>query len=546
MARLQILGHAFISYEYDLRHVYWSEMSEKVINKFGKKVFTDNVEVEEILLFCFQYFIVKFKEIVFSENSFTFYMYVFWLHEESLKIYLQYNQGASLHPIDENEFARSRRILKAVLEQGCDIDLKWGEFPKDSNELNRFDEKIQHLLYAGTWLYHFADQIAYQKMIEECNFIQFDENDYISIDFQHHYGTAYHKLFPAIGEEYERGAFELEIVHELKQKINECFKIDYDWAGAIIYEIKKHHNSKDSTLQTIEPYILPKNLAMQFGITEDDAKLFYDGLTISRENKMSLEDLILKPYSMDRFMYRPILVYEIDGVERALVGEEKYPESVMVLATNALKWNTLPKEWLQNDCMKVFMQLKGNEHDKLLEDEVEKILIEKKTRFIRNVKSFKQKSKINVNIDNAICGEIDFLIINTKLKKLLVVDCKYNKARYEAVGYRTDDTNFKTKYEPKMLKKHNWVLNNITVVNDHFQIIYQDESIDVKGYEVETVFFINTPTFYMFNGDYKAITLSQIPDYLDGNYKYNLLSIKHDGEEIKHPFFRKQKMKSEE
>lgn len=539
MARLQILDHAFISYEYDLRHIYWAEMSQNVIDKFGKKIFTDNAEVEEILLFCFQYLIEKFKEIVFSENSFTFFMYVFWLHEESLKIYLQYTQGASLHPIDENEFARSRRILKAILEQGCDIDLKWGEFPKDSDELKKFDEKIQHLLYVGTWLYHFADQIAFQKMIEECNFIEFDEEDYIMIDFQHHYGTAYHKLFPAIGEEYERGAYELEIVPEIKQKINKCFKIDYDWAGAIIYEIKKHHNPKDSSLQTIEPYVLPKNLSMQFGITEDDAKLFYDGLTISRKNKMSLEDLILKPYSMDRFMFRPILVYEIDGVERALVGEEKYPESVMVLATNALKWNTLPKEWLQNDCMKTFMQLKGNEHDKLLEDEVEKIFIEKKIRFTRNVKSFKQKSKINVNIDNAICGEIDFLIINTKLKKLLVVDCKYNKARYEAVGYRTDDTNFKTKYEPKMYKKHNWVFNNITVVNEHFQIIYQDESIDIKGYEVETVFFINTPTFYMFNGKYKAITLSQVSEYLDGNYKYDILTINHNGKAINHPYFKK-------
>src|SRR5690554_4241831 len=98
MARIQILGHAFISYEYDLRHVYWAEMSQKVIDNYGKKVFTDNAEVEDILIFCFQYLIEKFKEIVFSEDSFTFYMYVFWLHEESLKIYLQYNQGAKLDP----------------------------------------------------------------------------------------------------------------------------------------------------------------------------------------------------------------------------------------------------------------------------------------------------------------------------------------------------------------------------------------------------------------------------------------------------------------
>ncbi len=185
MARLQILGHAFISYEYDLRDVYWTEMSQKVIDKFGNKSFKDSTEVEEILLFCFEYLVKKFKELVFSETSFTFFMYVFWLHEESIKIYLKHVQGASLSPVDENEFARSRRILKAMLEQGCDIDLKWGKFPKDSDELEKFDGKIQHLLYIGTWLYHFADHIAYQKMVEEYNMVEFDEG-YFTIGTPEH------------------------------------------------------------------------------------------------------------------------------------------------------------------------------------------------------------------------------------------------------------------------------------------------------------------------------------------------------------------------
>lgn len=539
MARLSILGHPFISYEYNLKDIYWTEMSKLIIQKFGKKSFTSQYEVEEILLFCFDYLISKFKELMISEKDFTFFMYVFWLHEESIKIYLKNIQGEKLDPIDNNEFARSRRILKTILEQGCDIDLNKGKFPDSSEELERLDDKIQHLLYVGTWLYDFADHIAYQKMVEEYNVIEFDESDLLMIGFQHHYGVAYSSLFPAIGEEYERGSYELENVKELRQKINDCFKIDYDWAVGVIYEIKKYHNKNDPSLQTLEPYILAKNLAHEFNISEASAKLFYDGLTISRVNKMSLKDLILKPYSMDRFMYRPILVYQIDGIDRALVGEEKFPESMMVLATNALNWNSLPKEWLLNVCMKRFLQFKGNEHDKLLEDEVEKSLLTKKLRFCRNIKSFKQYKANNIKIDNATCGEIDFIIVNEQLKKVIVVDCKYNKARYEAVGYRTDDTNFKSKYEPKMLKKHQWVISNLPVVTKHFQIIYDNINIDVTGYKVETVFFINTPTFYMFNGDYKAITLSQVPDYLDGKFKYDLVSINDDGKEIKHPFFRK-------
>lgn len=545
MARLDIHGHPVLSYEASQRDVYWGGVSKEVIAKFGNKKFTIHDEVEEILIFAFQYFVNEFKNLVFSETKFTFFMYVFWLHEESLKLNLKLLSGQKLHSIDENEFARYRRILKAILEQGCDIDLEWGKFP-NAVELLVLDEKIQNLHYVGTWMYHLADAIALHKMIEECHAVEFDDENMLVIPWQHHYGHAYDRLFPNLGPDYEKGTFDEQAIHELKDKINKCFSIDYDWAGGIIYEIKKYHNPKDPSLQTIEPYVLPKILAEQFKISEGIAKLYYDGLTISRQNKMSLEDLVLKPYSMNRFLFRPILVYSIGGVERALVGEDKFPESMLVLATNALNWNSLPEEWLQIPCMRTFLYQKANEHDKILEDRVEEAIIEKELLYVRNIKSFKRKQGNNVNIDNATCGEIDFIIVNRDIQTVFVVDCKYNKARYEAVGYRTDNTNFEKEYEPKMAKKLAWVSQNLNVLNEHLQIINNNNEIDVSSYEVEAVFFINTPTFYMFNGRYKAITLKQVPEFLDGRYEYPELFILDEDEEgneimgrVKHPYFKK-------
>jgi len=60
------------------------------------------------------------------------------------------------------------------------------------------DEKIQELIYLGTWMYEFADKIAFQKMIEECHQVYFDEENLLVIDWQYHYGQTYKQLFQCL------------------------------------------------------------------------------------------------------------------------------------------------------------------------------------------------------------------------------------------------------------------------------------------------------------------------------------------------------------
>lgn len=545
MARQDILGHAFISYESGYRHIYWQELSYLVIKNFGSNSIFDESKVEEILIFCFSFLIDKFKNIVLSDKNYAFFKYVFWLHEESIEIYIKWIKGSRLDPISEGEFASNRRILRAILEQGCDIDLVRGKFP-DQQGLEAMDEKIHHLLYLGHWIYQFADAIALQKMIEDCHYIDFDENGQLAFNWKYHYGTAYVELMPLLGESNERGAYELENVPEFIEKISECFSIDFNWARDVIFHIKQHHNPKDPSLQTIDPEVLPQNLSANFGIPEQEAQIFYKGLTISRENKLSLEDLILKPHSIDRLLTRPILVYNIDGEDRALVGSNKFPESIMVLATNGLNWNALPREWLAIKCMSDFLQKKSHDHDKLFEDQIEIKIREKDLLFIRNVKSLKQHNGNNVRIDNSQCGEIDFIVVNKRIKKIYVVECKYCRARYEAVGYRTDDSNFKNNYDSKLLKKENWVRSNLRVIEEHIQIIYQNNEINIVDYNIQAVYFLNTPIFYSLNGDFKAIPLKEISNFLDGIFKYpaieanyNNANGKRTSRTIEHPYFRK-------
>ncbi|MFV8269498.1 hypothetical protein ACNQGP_06100 [Flavobacterium sp. GT2N3] len=536
MARIYIDKILVITYEHEkLREIYWQKLSSHIIQKHENSKFSKHEDVELILFDCFNFLVNEFKEIINSETLLPFFLYIFYLHEESIKLFVKISAGYSLNQISESEFARYRRILKLILEQGCDINLGWGKFP-EGKEVFEMDEKLQKLLHIGTWIYEFADLIAYHKMINESREINFDENNLLQFSWQHHYGIAYKNLFPTLSEDYEKAVFDENAIEELKQAINQCFEIDYNIAGQIIFEIKKFHNAT-SPFQTIEPYVLPLNLKNHFPISDFLAESFYNGLSISRKNKMSLKDVVRKPYSTERYMYRPILIYNIEGVDRALVGREKFVESIYVLATNAINWNTIPNDWLRNKGMMKFISRKGNTHDKILEDKIEAILIQQNLLYSRNIKTFKQPNKINIRIDNELAGEIDYIVVNINLKTIFVADSKYNKARYEAVGYRSDYSNFFRTYEPQLERKVKWIEENKIVLQEHLKITNNLSTLEISDFDVVGVFFINTPSFYMFNGNYKAITLNQISNFVSGNYK--LIELNYNQKKFSHPYFRK-------
>lgn len=518
MARAYIDGHLMLRYSDTPADIYWTEVSTYISNKYGSDQILDHQIVEKILFDSFQFMADRFKSLINEEKALTFFLYVFYLHEESIKIYRKNTfEGLSLYPVANNEFAMYRRVLKNVLEQGCEIDLTWGDFPT-SEEVLRMDKKMQDLIYLGRWLYDLADSIALHKMVNNFHAITFEAIDDMVIDFQYHYAELYNDLFPQLQEDYEKAIADDQSVHKLRHAIDICFGIEYDFAVGVIFKIKAHFS--DTEFQTIQPHVLPQNLVGQYGISTEEATRFYAGLTLSRSTKMSLEDLVYKPYNMNRYMFRPILVYKIGGEDRALVGKEKVMESIFVMSTNAIHWNALPSEWLTNRGMGQFLNELGNEHDKILEDAIEKKVRENNLPSVRNIKSFKQADGDNININNAIAGEIDFIIINEKLKKLFVADSKYNRARYEVVGFRNDYSLFVKQYEPKMEKKTNWVRDNLPVVTAHFRMVYNRPHLDLTGFEVEGVFFINTPTFYMLNGKYKAITLNHLSDYLLGKFAF--------------------------
>ena len=140
---------------------------------------------------------------------------------------------------------------------------------------------------------------------------------------------------------------------------------------------------------------------------------------------------------------------------------------------------------------------------KILEDKIEIELRKNHLKFARNIKSLKTLTNNNINIDNAQCGEVDFIIIDEEHRRVIVAESKYNKAKYEGVGYRSDYSNF-TKYEIQIEKKLTFVRQNIELVQTHFRRIYNSNEIEINDFDVVGAFFINTPTFYMYNSVYSV------------------------------------------
>lgn len=534
-------GHAIIKYDSTYRFTYWVELTNYIQTKFASKEIEDIDNLEAILFSAYEYLIRRFEGLINSETSFTFFSDTFLLHEESIKLYFKTLDGYKLKNIEENEFAVYRRILKLILQEGCSINLNWGT--ASAEESQRIQNKLSHLIYIGTWIYDLSDKISYMKMIEEPYNIDV-ENGLLGIGWNYHYEMVIKTLHKMIKDNgyYEQAIFDETAPQELVDKIEECFGFHTSTFFSLIQNIQKHHNPNNPNEQTIEPNLLPVNLAHMIGRSEEEMVRFCNGLTINSHNKPSVAQTIYNPTNSNRYAFRPILVYHIEGVERALIGENKINETFQMLTTNSLHWGGLPDEWLENDDIKKFMDEKDNTHEQIYIQSLKKSVDKITSNSDYNITVFRKKDNHNHSI-NSDPGEIDLIIILPNQRRLIIGDVKYGRARYEGVGWQKDYTNFlrydgKKDYETKLNKKHEWVLANMNLIQEHFEV-KDNIKYSIFNFSIEAVFFVNTPTFYMFNGNYRAIATAEIEPFLLGWKGTDIIDPNDQQTRYSHPYFRK-------
>ena len=413
-----------------------------------------------------------------------------------------------------------------ALEQTCDINYT-NSSSAATELLQQYDKVIEDLLYIGEELYHAVYFIAELRIVSKSLQAVIEADGLLHITRKGELEPVFNALFAKMKEDFEKGIMDTEGVKQLKDEIQKCFAIDYDFAAHQIVHIKKHHDPKNWEFQTIEPGILAQNLVHN-GVSKQNAENFYGGLTLNKENKLVLKDSVYKVNSMERHFFRPILEISQNGKRRQLIGIQKWGESIIVLATNNFQWNKAPDEWKQNDSFQQYLERKSDEHDSLLEDEVDKVLKETQIPFFRNITSFSDgKTSLSINI--AGVGEIDFIWLDIKRNRIVVADCKYNRARYDMIAFSADYSNFKDSYEKKITNKAKWINGNRGIVYKHFERQFPGLNIDIHQFEIEELFIINTPTFYMYLNRVNTVCFFNLQEFMLNDYIHSdlILHIKN-------------------
>jgi hypothetical protein len=545
-----IIKEGFVIYkgEKSAEAKYRKELSQLIREKYGEGPYKEVVLLREIVTFSLAYYVSKFKAVCQAESSLTFYQNAFWLHEQATEFVYKYPHKDGSSEINRSYVAKYRRVLKYILETGCETEMVTGESFNEAAK-QRYLPIIDNLLFLGDMIFACVQLYAEQAMIDDVVDITFDRQGLYVFGRRHHYDVIFEHFNKELGSQLTKSAGDEYGIENFVMALNNCFAIRYEDVShtvAAILQITKQQGD----IVGIDWNDLPSNLHNNFGVPEEIAKQFFAGLTLDRNNKMDLLDLACRPYQLNRYLYRPILIWNIDGKDYAHIGENSWTESIHQYVTNAIPWGKAPAEWTKNKCFKDYVHRQEDQHDKWLDDIVEDKIKVLSLPYDRNSKQL-NTSRGPARIDVVGLGEIDFIIVVDSLKKILIADCKHLRGRYDMADQKNDYNAFakgsknNSSYNQKIATKVAWFDSNKTALQEHFQFKYPGQKFSFSDYEIEGIFIVNTPTFYMFNAEYRIYTVEQVMDVLTGNFTdRTFMIVKEDDDQqsilnVSYPYFRK-------
>ena len=516
-------------------------ISKLLIKNFSEGPFSET-EITKILFYTLKWYQDEFLKVLKKENEVTFYQGLFLLHEFSCVFHQERPNMSPVKELSTKEFAIYRRILKLCLEQACDLKLVSKE-TASAEYMKSKEETIDNLLYLGDFIFACSHLLAQQQLIEDCVDLKFTEKSQFYFDYKHHYGILIDELMKSYKSHIDRAITGKDDFNDFVRASKECLGVEYGKAISTIEAIHNHFEAGKFALD--EWFIYPRNLENLFGIPFEKGEVFFKGLTLSRDNKMSLQEAVYKPHNINKYLYRPFLIWNVDGKDLTLVGDRSFVESIMSLCTNSFGWNKYPIEW-NNKCFKNFIKEKVKFNDKILEDEAENILKDNLVIYDRNLTHLKKWNGQNLDIENEKCGEIDFLFLHKK--KIYIADSKHQLARYDMNNFRNDYSYFelnKKSYNRTIERKLKFLTSKVKDVEEHFQVIENNKSLQIQSYQLEAIFIINTPTFIMHNNQFRLHTLKSLEDvvqnkFIDKNYNLFIDDKEHQRFlSVSYPYFRK-------
>lgn len=536
MPFINVSGYRIVLPDFSYSNIYWNFLSSYVIDNYGKNEIVDSSLVQRILKECFQLLTSEFEKIIKQQDRASFFLTVHNYHENSVQIYLRQLKGESF-TFQSSGFAASRRVLKLILEQTCKNSLLGTpNFAVEIAQKQReYDKIIEELLYVGYWSIGLADYIATSQIFPKSIGLQI-KNETLEVLTYPPY-NAFIDFFHEDISNHDNDVVIHNTINDLKILFHDDLGLDYDILTSII---PADVNSAENRYALIRCDDFLNQLVSKYNYNRDCLSDFFSGLTISVDNVLSIEDCILRNQHENRIIYRPIVQLEVDAEKYWVIGSGKWSESLVTLTTNSLPFGKCPHEWLKHKPIKKFLINVTNYHDKVLENPIEKILVEHGIKYDRNLKTFQKSKTEYIRIDSEGIGEIDFIFIDEEYKIIYVTECKHNRSRFDMFNWRRDYENFKISYEPQLEKKVTWCQKNIDIINYHFSKKYNDPDLNIKSFLIYGIFVINAPTVYMLNGKFRAFTLRNLKDLLDRKFVDRKFLYEYEnGKEvlITHPYF---------
>lgn len=533
METFTIKGKVIYKYDNSYKDIHLRNLSNLLINKYGQREINDQKIVKNALLDSLDYYIDVFKKVCIEEKSLSFYQHILFLHDQATELRYKHYHEELQEPIDFRYIAKYRRILKFIIEQTCENNLISRE-PYTDFLMFRIKDTLNELMYLGEEIFKFLEILAEQDMIEDLATLYFDEQGYCIFNRKHHFNLVFNEIIlPKWGASLIKEAYDEKAIEDFKNIIQKAYGIKIDDVSSFIATIHEQNKHKEGDYTGFNWSAFTYNFERFMNVPSNISYSFFKGLTLSRENKHDLSEISRKTYLLDKYLYRPIIIWKVDNIDFAFITKESWTESIIQLTTNAIPWGKAPMEWLKNKAVKKYVHSKEDVHDTWLDNEFEQLLKKHKIVFDRNIK--------NINGQNILKdpGEIDFIVISISAKTIYLIDCKHLLGRYDFQSQKLDFYNFtesgkKKSYNKQIEKKLKWISKNISLIENHF-------NLELPDFKLEACFIINTPTLYMLNSKYRIYTIPDFEKVLTGKFKdVEFEFIKDDIKyNITYPYFKK-------
>lgn len=519
--------------------VYWTALSSYLKNKYFKNIseVKSPEKVRGILKDSFGFLLNKLDNLIKNENRFSFYLFCHLIHEDSIDIHLKLIEGYKLN-FNEEKFAGSRRILKIILEQSTKYNLKGtSNFNSEiDRNISEYISLLEEMIYVGEWAFISSEYLARSQMFPSSIGVGMENDEVVFLTYQP-YTIFFSHIFNELPK-HDSDVTLTDCIADFKNLIEDKYSVKYDDLCYFIAEIISKPENKLGV--TVLPEII-KNIKKNTSVNTQFIDSFYAGLTINKSNALDIDKCFYTNQDIGRYLYKPILEYNIDGQIYHLIGSNKWRESLSQLNTNCFPFGIFPIEWKINTHLKKFIEKVDNTHDKVLQNPIIEMLEINKFPNEMDIWRFQTFKNQFINIKDTI-GDIDILFIDEFEKIIYVSECKHNRSRFDYNNWKRDYYNFKEKYEKQLERKVNWAKSNVDIIENHFKLRIENPlNLDLTDCKIEGIFIINAPTIYMFNSSYKCYTIHDFGLLMNREIVFKDFEIYAEDSKktyyIKHPYF---------